>query len=204
MDKIGGSSRVRDELDLALSEGREVTAKVKWMVGADKEGQNRWIHFTPLVGNKGQIGVWMAILEEEDAQNVGRPRRFKSGRGGVRASSPIPEEPSDFEEEESAAPSVPRSKVGHRPQISWSGPEVAPDLRSPILNWYHESQGSSPSEFTMDGTITDVADEYESLEERLRKKRLRDAARMLEQPDIPILKTYKSLAPDAFLNEQDM
>ena len=202
MDKIGGSSRVRDELILALSEGREVTAKVKWMVDADKEGQNRWIHFTPLVGNRGQVGVWMAILEEDDLRNMSKTRRFNSGIGSVRTASPIPEEPSDLEEE-FEAPSIPGSKFGHRPKISWSGPEIAPELRSPTLNWTQESQGSSLSEFTMETTIPDV-EEFETLEERLRKKRLRDASRLQDQSTIPILKTYKSLAPDGFLKEEGM
>ena len=188
---------------LALSEGREVTAKVKWMVHADKEDQTRWIHFTPLVGSKGQIGVWMAILEEDDPQNIGKTSRFNTGKSGIRAASPIPEEPSDLEDEYTA-PDVPRSKYGHRPHISWSGPEVAPELRSPTLNWHHESQGSSLFELTTDTTIPDDVEEFESLEERLRKKRLRDATRLVEQSTIPILKTYKSLAPDGFLKEEGM
>ncbi len=66
MDKIGGSSRVRDELSTALAEGRGVTAKVRWLSRIDEEGRNRWIHCTPLLGSNGQIGVWMVVLVDDD------------------------------------------------------------------------------------------------------------------------------------------
>lgn len=66
MDKIGGSSRVRDELSSALAEGRGVTAKVRWLSRIDEEGRNRWIHCTPLLGSNGQIGVWMVVLVDDD------------------------------------------------------------------------------------------------------------------------------------------
>lgn len=74
MNKIGGSSRVRDELTSALAEGRGVTAKVRWVTRADEEGRNRWIHCTPLVGSNGQIGVWMVVLVDDDQ---GLSRRWK-------------------------------------------------------------------------------------------------------------------------------
>ncbi|KAI4236936.1 MAG: hypothetical protein LQ349_002219 [Xanthoria aureola] len=74
MNKIGGSSRVRDELTSALGEGRGVTAKVRWVSRADEEGRNRWIHCTPLVGSNGQIGVWMIVLVDDDQ---GLTRRWK-------------------------------------------------------------------------------------------------------------------------------
>ncbi|KAL8965827.1 MAG: hypothetical protein Q9197_006304, partial [Variospora fuerteventurae] len=66
MNKIGGSSRVRDELTSALAEGRGVTAKVRWVTRADEEGRSRWIHCTPLVGSNGLIGVWMVVLVDDD------------------------------------------------------------------------------------------------------------------------------------------
>lgn len=68
MDKIGGSSRVRNELSTALSEGRGVTAKVRWLSRTDEEGRNRWIHCTPLLGSNGQIGVWMVVLVDDDQE----------------------------------------------------------------------------------------------------------------------------------------
>ncbi|KAI4189113.1 MAG: hypothetical protein LQ346_005174 [Caloplaca aetnensis] len=74
MNKIGGSSRVRDELTSALAEGRGVTAKVRWVTRADEDGRNRWIHCTPLVGSNGQIGVWMIVLVDDDQ---GLSRRWK-------------------------------------------------------------------------------------------------------------------------------
>ncbi|KAI4217124.1 MAG: hypothetical protein LQ351_000433 [Letrouitia transgressa] len=74
MNKIGGSSRVRDELTTAFAEGRGVTAKVRWVPKADEDGRNRWIHCTPLVGTTGQIGVWMIVLVDDDQ---GVSRRWK-------------------------------------------------------------------------------------------------------------------------------
>ena len=71
MNKIGGSSRVQDELTSALAEGRGVTAKVRWVSKADEEGRNRWIHCTPLIGSNGQIGVWMIVIIDDD-QGLGR------------------------------------------------------------------------------------------------------------------------------------
>ena len=68
MDKIGGSSRVRDELSTALGEGRGVTAKVRWLSKIDGDGRNRWIHCTPLLGSNGQIGVWMVVLIDDDQE----------------------------------------------------------------------------------------------------------------------------------------
>ncbi|MCJ1466067.1 hypothetical protein MMC07_004686 [Pseudocyphellaria aurata] len=66
MNKIGGSTRVQDELNTALAEGRGVTAKVRWVSKADEDGRNRWIHCTPLLGSNGQIGVWMVVLVDDD------------------------------------------------------------------------------------------------------------------------------------------
>lgn len=92
MDKIGGSSRVRDELSTALAEGRGVTAKVRWLSRIDEEGRNRWIHCTPLLGSNGQIGVWMVVLVDDD-QDLSRrwkqappvaPHRGKVYGGSVR------------------------------------------------------------------------------------------------------------------------
>ena len=68
MDRIGGSSRVRDELSTALAEGRGVTAKVRWISRIDEDGRNRWIHCTPLLGSNGQIGVWMVVLVDDDQE----------------------------------------------------------------------------------------------------------------------------------------
>lgn len=72
MDKIGGSSRVRNELSAALAEGRGVTAKVRWVSKVDEDGRSRWIHCTPLLGSNGQIGVWMIVLVDDDHAAGGR------------------------------------------------------------------------------------------------------------------------------------
>lgn len=68
MTKIGGSSRVRDELTSALAEGRGVTAKVRWISKADEDGRNRWIHCTPLLGSNSHIGVWMVVLIDDEQE----------------------------------------------------------------------------------------------------------------------------------------
>ena len=66
MDKIGGSNRVRDELTQALADGRGVTAKCRWVTKRDREGRNRWIHCTPLIGSNGAIGVWMVVIVDDE------------------------------------------------------------------------------------------------------------------------------------------
>ncbi|KAK3675373.1 hypothetical protein LTR78_004883 [Recurvomyces mirabilis] len=80
LHRIGGSSRVRSDLATALSEGRGVTAKIRWLTRADEsgdgEGRPRWIHCTPLLGHSGAVGVWMIVLVEEEG--YGPP-----GQGGV-------------------------------------------------------------------------------------------------------------------------
>lgn len=94
MDKIGGSSRVRDELSAALAEGRGVTAKIRWQSKVDEDGRNRWIHCTPLIGSNGQIGVWMIVLVDEEegvnrrwrqAPPVAGPHRGKVYTGSVES-----------------------------------------------------------------------------------------------------------------------
>lgn len=66
MKKIGGSNRVREELAAAFAEGRGVTAKVRWVSRTDELGKNKWIHCTPLVGNQGQVGVWMVVIVDDE------------------------------------------------------------------------------------------------------------------------------------------
>lgn len=67
MDRIGGSSRVREELEQAMAVGRGVTAKVRWLTSSrpDDEGRSRWIHCTPLLGQNGSVGVWMVVLVDD-------------------------------------------------------------------------------------------------------------------------------------------
>lgn len=75
MHRIGSSERVREELVAALAEGRGVTAKIRWVARPEDEGRNRWIHATPLMGQNGNIGVWMIVLVDEENQKS--QRRFR-------------------------------------------------------------------------------------------------------------------------------
>ncbi|WPG98712.1 Hypothetical protein R9X50_00150600 [Acrodontium crateriforme] len=81
--RIGGSSRVRDELKSAMQEGRGVTAKVRWLTrpheNGEGEGRSRWIHCTPLLSITGDVGAWMIILvDDEIAPNPDGGRRFRA------------------------------------------------------------------------------------------------------------------------------
>ena len=66
MGQIGGSSRVRSELEKALEAGRKVTAKVQWISKPAHNTRSRWIHCTPLLGVNSLIAVWMVILVDDD------------------------------------------------------------------------------------------------------------------------------------------
>lgn len=85
LDRIGGSTRVRDSLAEALADGsRGVTAKIRWLSSAaaslnsdrSDEGRPRWIHCTPLLGAAGTVGVWMVVLVD-DEKSPGPVRRFR-------------------------------------------------------------------------------------------------------------------------------
>lgn len=75
MNRIGSSERVREELVVALAEGRGVTAKIRWVSRSTDEGRNRWIHCTPLLGANGNIGVWMIVLVDDESSHT--RRRFR-------------------------------------------------------------------------------------------------------------------------------
>lgn len=83
LHRIGGSSRVRQDLGAALAEGRGVTAKIRWLTRPDEdgdgEGRPRWIHCTPLLGHSGAVGVWMIVLVDEEGSLFGTAsgRRFR-------------------------------------------------------------------------------------------------------------------------------
>lgn len=76
MSKIGGSSRVREELTQALADGRGVTAKIRWVSKHDLEGRNRWIHCTPLIGCNGAIGVWMVVIVDDEREDT--PKKYRT------------------------------------------------------------------------------------------------------------------------------
>ncbi|EXJ78309.1 hypothetical protein A1O3_09470 [Capronia epimyces CBS 606.96] len=88
LNKIGGSSRVREELTAAFAEGRGVTAKVRWITRSDDQGKNKWIHCTPLVGNGGQVGVWMVVIVDEDKTSS---ERWPPGGGRLPPTVATPE-----------------------------------------------------------------------------------------------------------------
>ncbi|TID26418.1 hypothetical protein E2P81_ATG00892 [Venturia nashicola] len=95
LNRIGGSSRVRDELTAALAEGRGVTAKVRWLSSrSDEEGRARWIHCTPLLGGSGSVGVWMVVIVDDEVGTGGSQRRYRiappvdqviNGRNGLKS-----------------------------------------------------------------------------------------------------------------------
>lgn len=67
----------------ALTEGRGVTAKIRWLTKVDSEGEGegrtRWIHATPLYSHTGAVGVWMILLvdDQESAGSGEGRRRFR-------------------------------------------------------------------------------------------------------------------------------
>jgi len=205
MDKLGGSARVRHELSQALEDGREVTAKVRWKTNAQEESQDRWIFFTPLIGKKGEIGVWMAILEDDIPDAMERVQQTRSSRPNFGTTSPIPEE--DDVEGTTGHEMVPLHHTiqtpGFREQLARAGSNasaVSTSPRSPSLEFDQRSKAPSISGMTIDTVLSDGDGEFLTLEERLRRKRERDMHMMLENPGIPIRKTYKSLSPDTFIN----
>ncbi|KAF2797031.1 hypothetical protein K505DRAFT_236440 [Melanomma pulvis-pyrius CBS 109.77] len=105
LDRIGGSTRVRDSLAEALADGtRGVTAKIRWLsspaadLDSDRsdDGRPRWIHCTPLLGASGSVGVWMVVLVDDE--KGGPVRRLRTAppvsdsirRGKQRGGSPTP------------------------------------------------------------------------------------------------------------------
>lgn len=90
MERVGGcSAQMRGRIEHALTRGRRVTARVRWMPpggGGAKEGEsgaglpspaaaaasagaearNRWLHATPLLGKDNEVGVWMVVLVDEE------------------------------------------------------------------------------------------------------------------------------------------
>lgn len=126
MTKIGGSSRVRDELTSALAEGRGVTAKVRWISKADEEGRNRWIHCTPLLGSNSQIGVWMVVLIDEEQE---LSRRWKQAppvgphRGKVYGPSRDARDPAGLHDSRTHGGDSRNGSIGDYPLRSYNLPD---------------------------------------------------------------------------------
>lgn len=73
MDRVGGSGRTREQVQQALSEGRGVTAKIRWISSPRRNAEYsrpRWIHATPLIGRNGSVGVWMIVIVDEEEADV--------------------------------------------------------------------------------------------------------------------------------------
>lgn len=182
---------MRDELTQALAQGRSVTAKVRWVTKPGDRGRNRWIAFTPLVGSHDHIGVWIAILVDEESENEQRqapPVKFRV---------PAPKKPAPpARQQPSVAPESDRAPNARVLDAPWEKP-VELSAR-PVSS----RKGSPPA--SIDHSVTslapDIDEAYETLEVRLRKKRERDAARLLERGGVPVKPTYKSLSPYAFMN----
>lgn len=91
MERIGGSGRVRDQVQQALADGRRVTAKIRWISSPRRNAEYsrpRWIHATPLLGSNGGVGVWMVIIvdeEDEDVANKSIKQQRKQRRFGLSA-----------------------------------------------------------------------------------------------------------------------
>ncbi|KXT11004.1 hypothetical protein AC579_5009 [Pseudocercospora musae] len=66
LNRIGGSTRMRADLQNAFLEGKPVTARVKWLAvpnsNGEGQGKTRWVHCTPLTHVSGGIGLWMVVL----------------------------------------------------------------------------------------------------------------------------------------------
>ena len=81
LSRIGGSQRVREELITALADGRNVTAKIRWLNRFDDEGRSRWIHCTPLIGSNGTVGAWMVIMVDDERETEKRRLAVEAGVG---------------------------------------------------------------------------------------------------------------------------
>lgn len=129
MAKIGGSSRVREELTQAMADGRGVTAKIRWVTKNDTEGRNRWIHCTPLLGNNGAIGVWMVVIVDDERDTVSRrfrqappvdPRLSKIANGSLANDTMSLRE---FAMQNGAGESIGRPSTSHNDETSSIGGE---------------------------------------------------------------------------------
>ncbi|KAL9115822.1 MAG: hypothetical protein Q9227_000190 [Pyrenula ochraceoflavens] len=215
MDSIHGNARLRAELEEALAQGRNVTAKVKWQPRKSAEGTLRWIAFTPLLGSDGRVGVWVGVMvDEEEAERVGggveEPRfdvrgavegcvereRQRELKGEIRAKAadskpetavanmakemaPVRITRDLYEIDDAVSVKSMRSVATQARDMGKDREDVPPLPRM-------DSGGS--------GSVS------ESLEERLRKKRARDAERLRDGGASPggglgERRTYKTFSP---------
>lgn len=70
MDRIGGSSAVRQTIKQAFADGSGITAKVRWTTRTGNgRGRPRWIHCTPLLGQNKAVGVWMVVITDDEHED---------------------------------------------------------------------------------------------------------------------------------------
>lgn len=88
LNRIGGSSRMRHDLDSALRASKPVTARVKWLKSSnddgDGDGVTRWLHCTPLLHSTKQVGMWMVVIVQPDKEAAGSIYSDKSSRSMLR------------------------------------------------------------------------------------------------------------------------
>lgn len=141
----------------------------------------------------------MAILEDDIPETMERVQSFKAPMKSrsMGTTSPIPElsEPGDFDIHE-GEPQSSGDHFNHRHSRNVSG---ATDL-SPSFGRTSPSQrstsGRTINTIMSDGEGEDV---MQSLGDRLRKKRERDMAMMID----PSRRTYKSLSPESIIHPND-
>lgn len=81
LQHIGGSAKIRVDLERSLQKGNAVTAGVHWLMSeSDRCGEGgvggcvRWLHCTPLLHHSGAVGAWVIIVVDE-VDDTGTRRR---------------------------------------------------------------------------------------------------------------------------------
>ena len=200
MDRISVASSVRDELLQALVDCRSVTVKARWVSNPSDPGSRRWVAFTPLIGGHLQVGVWVAILVDDDSADQRRLRPGPSVR--YRASAPAADPNALRAHDNMKGQDLVNSVEREYTPVSFS--DKPRSVRARSRSGARESPPPSPNPPSISPSRSalglEIDDTYETLEERLMKKRGRDAARLRDNPNAAVKPTYKSLSPYAFMN----
>ena len=48
--------------------GRSVTTRIKWVTRFSDQGRFRWTHRTPVLANKGGVGVSLVVVVDEEEE----------------------------------------------------------------------------------------------------------------------------------------
>lgn len=209
MNYIRGSGPVREKLIQALADGQTVSAKVRWVTRTDEPGRVRWIAFTPLMGGNGKVGVWVAVFIDTDSDsgdkaNQAAPLSFNVGEAAqavlerAKHAPPAPKispRPREIVEEEEAE--------NHRPMTPDS---IKTDVAATSLKDYDPGPVDTskapplpPLPPLPKGESGESQTSAPSLEERLRRKRAKEAAMMQvgggDLDGVAARKTYKSFSP---------